>query len=46
MRKKTTEEFIKESKDKFGEQFDYTNVSYGGLNKEVILYFDILPQLK
>ena len=38
MRKKTTEEFIKESKDKFGEQFDYTNVSYGGLNKEVILY--------
>ena len=38
MRKKTTEEFIRESKDKFGEQFDYSNVSYDGLNKEVILY--------
>ena len=35
--KKTTEQFIEESKNKFGDKFDYSKCVYTGANKEITL---------
>jgi len=42
-RKKTTEEFIKQAKEKYGDKYDYSKVVYEGTDKPVII---ICPEHK